>query len=75
MKSGRVHPVPRVFDLPSVLIEPACHCDGSACNEPRFNPEGGLHAVVPHYHLVEWDAAGLHYYLISLTAGELDSID
>jgi hypothetical protein len=75
MKSGRIHTVLRVLDLPSVLIEPACQCDGSACNQPLFNSEGGLHAVVPHYHLVEWDAAGLHYYLIPLTAEELDSID
>jgi hypothetical protein len=74
MKIIRDHPVLRVLDLPSVLIEAAYHCNGSACNQPLFNSEGGLHVVVPHYHLVEWDAAGLHYYLISLTAEELDPI-
>jgi hypothetical protein len=54
----------------SVQIEPAYSCDGCKCNQPLFNPDGTLHIVHPHCHLVERDNRGLRYYAIALSSVE-----
>lgn len=74
MKIVRVPSVLRILEIPSVRIEVAHDCDGLCCNQPLFDPDGKLHTVGPHYHMVEWDAHGVHFYAVSLANPELDQI-
>ena len=64
----------RALQIPAFRIEVADECDGCRCNQPLFAPDGKLHSVVPHYHLVEWNAEGLHYHAIFLRSEELVQI-
>ena len=47
-----------------VQIEPAYDCDGSACHQPLFDEDGGLHYVAPHCHLIESTAGGSRCYAV-----------
>jgi hypothetical protein len=55
--------VPRTL-APSVHIEPAYDCDGSACHQPIFNEDGGLNHIEPHFHLVEWESDKKRCYAV-----------
>jgi hypothetical protein len=51
---------------PSIFIEPANDCDGSLCQQPIFNDDGGLNYIAPHFHLVEWESGRRRCYPIAV---------
>lgn len=59
-----VLPVDARFATPAIQIEPAYDCDGSACHQPLFDEDGGLHYVAPHCHLIESGPKGPRCYAV-----------